>query len=1008
MDLEDFNENQKKVLGYGEGPLLVEAGPGSGKTTVIIKKIECLIEKGIRPETFLVITFTRKAADNLKAKLRDSDVVTDDDISKMQISTIHSFCLDYLKSKEVFLNLLNDDESEKNELFIQKFKERLGFVGLYTILDYQFSDVIDKFSEYTSFKVKKEDLIKYFEETKQPSQEYIDLVNSMDYFTKQRIDDNELKDEWYNARCIQIARAYPIYMELLDEFNYVDYDTLQLKTLEKLEEDPITGYTTIFVDEFQDTDPLQCRIFKILQENSRYFTAVGDVDQHIYAFRSSFDDYFREMKEFCDAEIISLDVNYRSTENIVRLTDDFIKDQRKEYSQKHLESDNKKYNNPNFIIRSKNNDEEADKIYNIIKHLKDEYGLKDSDIAVLYRTNFNKTIPKLIEKLNDDCIDFSIRGQKDLSNQDEVKSIITLLWYITRKTNPGRILSKDELKELNLKAFCGDYFEPAFWSLAEDTKFYLRELQDSFYNKIIEIENRIRNDRGDGTVSAVHNIKKNETMDTLIDIFSQVEIPVIDIEKINDENDRRFFMDLAELRKEIEGEEPPSILNVYYRLISMGSIFENIENNVSQAMNLARITETIYNYESFISGTDVRGLFYFLNRAVGNYSSYYDEDSGIQLMTVHSAKGLEFTVVIVASLENEKFPMALKDPEREKNFVYPSYTHYTPTELLEYKKEAFDKQNTDNRSLIEFENQLDLEEEDRILYVAMTRAADLLILSTLKKEPEQIAKIMPHLKELDIEDLDNLTLKKSFKHGDDEKLKLNFSSYSTYESCPFKYNLGYNFGFRRSPQRAANRGTVFHEIMETVNLKFINDEEISIKELESITDEVYKSMFDMDDDQGEFEEFKEKVKEYHLKFSIEREVLESELPFEIDFGEFVLNGAIDLIYKINDDEIVILDYKYAEHDDDKIEHYTEQLYIYALALSQIPEFKDYKIKKAITHFVLTDHQHEVDIDDEVLDEQLNRLYDIACEINSPSCSYPKKTGSCGRCSYRTICQGIIE
>ena len=383
MDFEDFNENQRKVLEHGEGPLLVEAGPGSGKTTVIIKKIECLIEKGIRPETFLVITFTKKAAENLKAKLRESEVISNDVLSKMQISTIHSFCLDYLKGKDVHLSLLNDEESEKNALFLQKFKKRLGFVGPYTVFDYHFPSVIDKFGEYTSFKVKKQDLIKYFEDNKQPSHEYIDIVNSMDYFNKQVIDDDKsgkLKKEWYNARCIQIAKAYPIYLDILDEFNYVDYDTLQLKTLEKLEEDPVTGYTTVFIDEFQDTDPLQCRIFKILQSQSRYFTAVGDVDQHIYAFRSSFDDYFKEMKEFCDAEIISLDVNYRSTENIVRITDDFIKDQRMEYSQKHLKSDNEKYNNPNFMIKSQNNNEEADKIHSIIKHLKDDHGIKDSEL----------------------------------------------------------------------------------------------------------------------------------------------------------------------------------------------------------------------------------------------------------------------------------------------------------------------------------------------------------------------------------------------------------------------------------------------------------------------------------------------------------------------------------------------------------------------------------------------------------------------------------------------------
>ena len=411
---------------------------------------------------------------------------------------------------------------------------------------------------------------------------------------------------------------------------------------------------------------------------------------------------------------------------------------------------------------------------------------------------------------------------------------------------------------------------------------------------------------------------------------------------------------------------------------------------------------SIFNYESLISSTDVRGLFYFLRGIVGDYSSYYEENSGINLMTVHAAKGLEFTVVFVISLQNKKFPMALKDERREKNYIFPSYTHYTPTECLKYKKESFDKENIDNLSYIDYENKLDLEEEDRILYVAMTRAADLLILSTLKKEPEQIEKIMPQLNELNsIEDLDNITFEKSYKHGEKEKLKLNFSSYSSYKSCPFKYNLGYNFGFRRSPNHAANRGTVFHKIMDTVNNKFLKNEEVSIDKLEKITKETFDFMFD-GEDKSEFEDFNCKVKEYYEKYSLNREVLASELDFEIDFGSYILNGAIDLIYKINDEEIAILDYKYAEHNDEKIEYYTKQLYIYALALRQVPEFKDYTIKKAITHFVVDDYPHSVDITDEALEKQLNDLNDVASKINNDK--YPKiDPKHCGRCNYISIC-----
>lgn len=140
----DFNDNQKRVIEFGEGTLLVEAGPGSGKTTVIVARIEELIKRGVDPETFLVITFTTKAADNLKNKLRQR--LSESIVSKMQISTIHSFCLEYLKGKNLSLSLLDGDTSERKTLFVEKFKKELGFVNEATVFDYHIPDILKKFS----------------------------------------------------------------------------------------------------------------------------------------------------------------------------------------------------------------------------------------------------------------------------------------------------------------------------------------------------------------------------------------------------------------------------------------------------------------------------------------------------------------------------------------------------------------------------------------------------------------------------------------------------------------------------------------------------------------------------------------------------------------------------------------------------------------------------------------------------------------------------------------------
>ena len=1014
----EFNPNseQEKVINHGKGTLLVEAGPGSGKTTVIVARIEELIKKGVNPETFLVITFTTKAADNLKNKLRKN--LSNDTVSKMQISTIHSFCLEYLKSKNISLSLLDDDTSEKKTLFIQKFKKELGFINESTILDYQIPAVLNRFGEYTCFNVDSEELIKRIRDSRPISQDYLDFVKSMYYFSKKRIDDHDkiikknkdFEDEdlfsksWYNARYLQIAKAYPKYLELLDEYNYVDYDTLQLKTLQELEKDPETNYKTILVDEFQDTDPLQFRIFEILRKNCDYFTAVGDVDQHIYAFRSSFNDFFDELVKLDEPDVLSLDTNYRSTEKIVKLTESFIAPQRKETSQKHMKSNNKRYNNPNFIIENDNSDDEAENIYQLIKYLKNKNLIKCySDVAVLYRKHSDKTIANLKDKFNmDDEIDFTIRGQSDLAEQNEVKSLIMLLWYVARKTNYGYIPSTDELKELNLKAFSGEYFTPTFWSLDNSTITYLNDLQQSYYDEVLRIENENRKNK----VRAVHNIKKNETQETLIEIFKKVKMPEIDLNMIENEEDKIFFTKLEEIREKIKLEEPPTILEVYYELISLGEIFKDVEKNNDEIVNLATLTQTLYNYESFISKTDVRGALYFLTSMVKNYASYHEETKdGVQLMTIHAAKGLEFPVTIITSLQKDKFPMISKDPTREKDYVFPNDTYYTPNDCLKYKS-ILKQENGElihKNITVEEENQLDSEEEDRILYVAMTRAADLLILSTIGESPEQIDWIRDYLTPFSYEKLDNVEICKHFEPQKDEKLKLNYSSYSTYNLCPFLYNLVYNQGFRVSSEDVTNLGTVFHEVMEQVNLKLIDNQKPSKNEIIKLTREVYSSMFDMTETTEEYTRLEENILNYYETYSKNLNVLESELPFEIERENYILNGAIDLIYKLNDDEIAILDYKNSEHDDYKIAHYEKQLYIYASALKELSQFNDYEIKTGITHFVKTDYRNEVEITQDAIDNQLNKLNDVAIKIDKKK-EYPKhESNFCKVCKFKLIC-----
>ena len=118
-------------------------------------------------------------------------------------------------------------------------------------------------------------------------------------------------------------------------------------------------------------------------------------------------------------------------------------------------------------------------------------------------------------------------------------------------------------------------------------------------------------------------------------------------------------------------------MEVFYQLIGLSNIYEN-ELSYIEIANLAILTQSISNYESFISDTNFRGARFFLSDAIEDYDSYQKEGNGVQMMTIHSAKGLEFPVTIISSLEKDKFPMINKDPEREKDNVFPNDTYYTP------------------------------------------------------------------------------------------------------------------------------------------------------------------------------------------------------------------------------------------------------------------------------------------------------------------------------------------
>lgn len=993
-----LNENQQKVVEYnGNKPLLVEAGPGSGKTRVIIERVKFLInELKVNPSSLLVITFTRKAANELKDRL--SEDIPKNIINEMQISTIHSFCLDFLKKRGNVTNLIDDDSGEKRRLFIQKYKYKLGFKNEFYLADYQIPSVINKFDEYTTFKVDIDGLIDYIKQTRPIDKEYVDFVNSFKFFPSKKVRDNEkFKKSWYNARFLQTPKAYVKYLELLDLFNAVDYNTVQIKFLESLKENPETQYTNILVDEFQDTDPVQAEIFEILLKNAESFTAVGDVDQSIYSFRGSFRDYFEEFYNKYNAELISLNYNYRSTNNIIRTSEAFIKPQRKEYSKKYLVGARNE-DKESYILESLDPQEEAQKIFNLIKDLKDNGKIRQySDVAILYRSIVsNKNIPFLIDEFKKNDISYHISGTEDLIESDEVKSILTLFYYIARKLDHSYGMSNLEKEWLNLRAFCGIDFIPKFRKLSVETKRYLMELQENFENDVLKTEKEVYFElTGKKSRKKKFNGVFTRNEDVLIEIFKRVNKPVVDLDLIEDTGDREFFTELEKLRENVfssDEKDKLTILEVYYELLNLCGYFDDLViNNGNYELeleNLSKISRTIFNYESIISANDVRGLFFFLTNVIEGYVTSSSDVDGVQLMTVHKAKGLEFPVTIVSSLSEYNFPLAPRDPMREKDNINKEDTFYTPNKFLEYK----DCSEAD-------EVNLGLAEENRVIYVAMTRAQDILVLSVVGKMPEEICKISNYFnKNLD---LDNMSISSVGSKPEENKLNLSYSSFADYNNCPWRYNLLNKLHFKVSQKEVTKMGSIIHEALDVINQEIKDSGEISKENIEKIAKDTYYLHGGTDE---EFDDYMDSIFDYYNEIGFDITVVDSEVPFSIDRDNYRFNGAIDLIYKNQNGEYGILDYKNTIFKDYNREKYAQQLLTYILALKNDSKYCDIEITEAKIYAIKSRSLIDFNIDESRLATQKEEIQNTADLINSHEFN-KNESSYCNICEFLKYCNG---
>ena len=391
IDLTGFNEKQKEAVLYNEGPLLILAGAGSGKTRVLTTKVAKLIDDGVDVSEILAITFTNKASKEMKERIIK---LVGRDAYYIQISTFHSFGLKILKDN---YNLL---EYEKN----------------FTILDSDDTLSVVK-------KIMKEENI----DSKMISPKYIrnaisgaknELI-SEDEYIKYANTDNELI----------VEKIYKKYQNKLRQNNSVDFDDLLVLPIKLFVKYPKIlqiyqdRYKYILIDEYQDTNQAQYILTKMISAKYKNICVVGDNDQSVYSFRgANYRNILNFEKDYENAKTIMLEQNYRSTKTILGAANSVIKNN-KNRKDKNLWCDNTDGDKISYY-RADNEKWEADYIVDEIKNLIDN-GEVENEIAVIYRTNAQSRA--LEEAFLKSGISYKIIGSFYFYNRREIKDLISYL-----------------------------------------------------------------------------------------------------------------------------------------------------------------------------------------------------------------------------------------------------------------------------------------------------------------------------------------------------------------------------------------------------------------------------------------------------------------------------------------------------------------------------------------------------------------------------------------------------
>jgi DNA helicase II / ATP-dependent DNA helicase PcrA len=971
-----LNAEQRAAVEHGEGPLLVVAGAGTGKTRVITERIRNLLESDptLAGENILGLTFTNKAAGQMKSRVVKA---AGDRAEGVWLSTFHSFCL------EKILRAANPQIQPLDEID-HRILLRRNIAELGLVLFRRLAEPAEFLKDFQTFFSRCQDELV----TPDDYQRYVDLLRREHDVRKHSFEPDALAIAEENvARQEELSRVYRVSERLLRERNLYTFGAQLLQAVQLLRADAELlarmrdQYRYILVDEFQDTNIAQLELLWLLAGERRNILAVGDDDQAIYRFRgASFGSFTIFLERFCGVggappaaaarnALVSLSQNYRSTRKILRVAGEMISHNEKSplLPPKNLttgNADGEKIRVVEFTAF----EEEAHWVASEIERLH-EAGAAWRSFAVLYRKHAHRA--QLLDALRRRGIPFVIRKFSILSST-LVRDLLAWMRLIAVPAD---------------NVACARALAAPYWGLEPRDLVRLAERAEKNHRRPLwdEVESAHREPplNRDGVrlpelVQLLNQMRQSARSKTASALLDEL-IGNLGLASLASEADRQYLDRLVEFVKEWERKNEAKQLRDFIEYLGY---FDELDGDVHIEEELS--------------------------------------EDAVQLMTVHAAKGLEFPHVFILRLSKSDFPSGARRPEFE-----------FPPELMKEEQPKADFHIQEERRL--FYVALTRAQKRLTLSTIVNRRKkpspfldDFLMKAEIQKTDvaqsapkvdvppsEEIAGPVPAAPDPtrlfpagpeNTRAYSRVALwAKAFHPPRPEPMQLSASAIDAYDRCPMKYMFQYVWNIRGGPHAQMTFGNVMHATIREFVGETRKRGRVPVEEVIAIYEREWSSAgFPDEYQEGEYRKAgREQLQAFHRSFTAAPpDVLHQEKAFELPLEHnVVVTGRMDQVNQLSESEIEIVDYKTGRPRDAKKAAEDLQLSIYALAAREVLELAPGRL---VFYNLVNNEAVCSTRDGKSLAVTRARIAEVADRIRAGDFS-AKPGFACGYCDYKPLC-----